>query len=334
MLFPFHGYLLGGSDPATSAVAAAGARRLREGARRYQPGELVARAVADGLLRPTAAPRLFRYRIDDETSGRSVVGLVGEVAVGDLLPHEGTRGGPIDPAPPIEIRPILLVTRAPLPRTRAFGPSASVVEGRRRHAVVAVQGGTPAFEGAPLVIADGHHRTRAVHRSRGAEARTLAMVIGDGGRGLTVGTFHRRFVGVGALPHRVAELFEVRPTQRRGPMPGALLWVQGSGERYLLSPRPEALAAVPEGLRESAAAVAAAALYPALGIAEDVADYVATARSAVRGLGADDAAILMPAVPMESVLTAAESGTPFPPKGTRFAPKPVRGVILRVDPAG
>lgn len=332
MLFPFHGYLLGSSDPTASATAAARARRVRDGARRYQPGPVVGRAVAEGVLRSSTTPHLYRYRIIDETHGREVIGLVGEVPVAHLIPHERTRRSLVEPAPLVEIRPILVVTRAPLPRTRVFGRRAVVVEGVRRHEAAAVQGREPAFEDSALVIADGHHRTRAVRDSRGDDARILAMVIGDSGRGLAVGTFHRRFRGVGRLPAGVDRVFDVASTQRRGVVSGALLWVQGSGERFVLTPRPEAIDRVPAALRGSAAAVAAASLYPLMSVDEEDAEYLATVDSAVRNLAPADAALLMPAVSMETVLAAAEAGTPFPPKGTRFGPKPVRGIVVRVEP--
>jgi hypothetical protein len=331
MLFPFHGYLLGAPGPTTSATAAARARRIRDGARRYQPGPVMARAVAEGILRSSVTPHLYRYSIIDASHGREVIGLVGEVPVADLVPHERTLTSLVEPAPLVEIRPILVVTRAPLPRTRVFGRHAVVAEGGRRHEVAAVQGRLPAFEGSTLVIADGHHRTRAVRDSRGDDSRILAMVIGDSGRGLAVGTFHRRFHGVGTLPVGTDRAFEVTRTERRGVVAGALLWVQGSGERFLLTPRPEALDSVPVPLRGSAAAIAAASLYPLMRAAEEDAQYVATVQSAVRDLAPVDAALLMPPVPMETVLAAADSGTPFPPKGTRFAPKPVRGIVVRVE---
>jgi uncharacterized protein (DUF1015 family) len=87
---------------------------------------------------------------------------------------------------------------------------------------------------------------------------------------------------------------------------------------------------VPSALEGSGAAVAAAALYPVIGVTEADATYVAATASAVRRLGSGDVALLLPPVPMETVLAAAEAGVPFPPKGTRFDPKPVRGLVLRV----
>jgi hypothetical protein len=331
MLFPFHGYLLGSTDATAGATAAARARRIRDGARRYPPGPVMERAVARGALRFSSTPHLYRYRIIDQARRREVTGLVGEIPVAHLIPHERTRRSLVEPAPLVEIRPILVVTRAPLPRTRVFGRRAVVVEGVRRHEAAAVRGREPAFEGSALVIADGHHRSRAVRDSRGDDARILAMVVGDSGRGLAVGTFHRRFRAVGKLPVGAHSVFDVVSTQRRSAVSGALLWVQGTGERFVLTPRPEALDRVPKPLRGSAAAVAAASLYPLMGVDEEDAEYMATVESAVRNLGPADAALLMPPVSMETVLAAAEAGTPFPPKGTRFAPKPVRGLVVRVE---
>jgi len=42
-----------------------------------------------------------------------------------------------------------------------------------------------------------------------------------------------------------------------------------------------------------------------------------------------DAAILLPRVPIPAVFAAASAGTMLPPKGSRFHPKPVRGLVVR-----
>jgi hypothetical protein len=329
MLFPFHGYLGDGSDPTTSAVAAARARRIREDAGRYQPDRVLADAVAQRLLRRPSAPSLFVYRVTLR-SGRTVEGVVGEVPVQGLVPHERTVRRRVEPATVVEIRPVLAVTRDRPPPWTIAGRASVVVEGGRRHEAAPVRVSGPAFGDGPLVIADGHHRVRAVRRTRGPQGRVLTMVIGDGGRGLSVSTFHRVFEGVGPLPVSAGEAFEVTPTDIAGPSRRGLVWVQGSGERFLLTARREVLDAMPEALRSSAAAVAAAALYPRVGLTEDRARYEPTSRAALARLGSGDVALLLPPASMETVLAAAETGTLLPPKGTRFSPKPVRGLILRL----
>lgn len=328
MLFPFRGYLPGSSEPQRSATLASRARRVREDARRYQSAPILERAVANGILRRVDAPHFFAYTVD-RGGLPAVQGLVGEVEIADLLPHEETRDTLVDPPPSVEIRPILLVTRAPTPPVGDMArPAAAAVDGTWLHRVTPVDLRRP-FGDARMVIADGHHRTRAVRAVRGDGARILALVVGDGGRGLRVGTFHRVFTGIGGLPKDLGGVFEAIPTTSRGPIPGSIVWVGGDGERWRLRPTPEALALVPPPLQGSGAALAAAALFPLLGVAEAEASYVSATASAVRRLGPGDAALLLPAVPMETVLAAAEAGIPFPPKGTRFDPKPLRGLVLR-----
>jgi hypothetical protein len=328
MLHPSHAHLLAGAHPVSGAVAGAQARALREEARRYHPAAVFRRAVVDGLVRPSQQPTLFRYRIMGR-SGEIVSGVAGEVSVRDLLPHERTKETGIEPAPPAEIRPILVVTTAMAPEFPDAGDPAVVTEGGLRHEVTVLEAATGLFAGDDLVIADGHHRARAVAATRGPDARILALVVGGSGRGLTVGTFHRRFDGITALPASVADVFSIEATQRRGPTAGSLLWVQGTGERFLLHPRPEALESMPGALLASAAAVASSLLYPRLGAGVVDAGHIATARAAVAALEEHQAALLMPAPPMSAVLAAATAGTLFPPKATRFSPKPVRGLITR-----
>ncbi|MEX2322547.1 MAG: hypothetical protein WEA29_02095 [Acidimicrobiia bacterium] len=330
MLFPFRGYLPRQSVPERSTALATRARRIREDARRYQSALVLDLAIAAGTLRRTRGPRYFSYTM--ERGGVTVVrGLVGEVDIDRLLPHEETRDTLLDPPPPVEIRPILLVTRLPMPVLRGgFGAGAAAEVGTWIHRVRPVD--LPeGFEGTtPMVIADGHHRARAVRSVRGDTARILAMVVGDGGRGLRVGTFHRVFTNVGPLPTRIGGAFEVTPTQSRGPIAGSIVWVGGDGARWRLRPTPDGHARVPSALEGSGAALAAAALYPVVGVTEADATYVASTASAVRYLGPGDAALLLSPVPMDTVLAAADAGVPFPPKGTRFDPKPVRGLVLRV----
>jgi hypothetical protein len=333
MLHPFNGHLLGGPMPVTSALAATRSRRVREAARRYQPAEILRQAVASGLYTAASRPRLYGYRI--VTPSRAVIqGIVGEVPVSDLLSHEETRGSLVEPAPAVEIRPILVVTEGATPDLAESGAPTVVTEGHRRHIVTPLAVAPPQFEGERLVIADGHHRVRAATQTWGPRGRIMALVVGNSGEGLSVGTFHRRFEGVGELPDEVSGVFEVKPTDGCHPVDGALVWVQGSGDRFLLRPLPEALEAVPEPLRGSGAAVAASALYPLLDVDESHARYAATVDEAVSGMGRGDSALLLPSVPMATVLAAAVSGDPFPPKGTRFSPKPVRGAVLRVADAG
>lgn len=331
MLFPFFGYVPAEPEPITSALASRRARRLRDAARRYQPASVISDAVSAGVLRGSGAPRLYGYRVDGPR-GRVVEGIVGVTSAAQLVPHEETRDSLVDPAPPVEIRPILVVSRSPaavsLEVAEAHHP-AIVIDGVWRHTLWPLPSDRPLFEDDRFVIADGHHRSRSVLATSGPDAQILALVVPDGGRGLSVGTFHRRFSGVGGLPPEISNSFKVSPTRRRGPHPNAIVWVSASGDRYLLRPHDSVLSDLSPPLRASMAAVAASALYPLIGVAESEARYVPSTVSAARGLADDEVALLLPSVPMSAVMASAEARIPFPPKGTRFDPKPVRGLVIR-----
>lgn len=328
MLSPFPAYLPTSSEPETGGMVAQRARRIRDGTARYQPDELLQRAVTGGSLRAIADPHLFRYRVT-RTTGQEVRALVGTVDISTLRPHEQTYESLVDPAPAVEIRPILVVTEDPLPALR-LGTNPARARGREgMHEVTPVIGGHDALEGATLVIADGHHRVRSVERARGPHARILAMVVGDGGAGLSTGTFHRVLRDVPSLGGPVGASFDVIPTTRRLPPPGCILWIHASGERLLLTPEPSLLATIPPPLRSSSTAAANAGLYPALGLADRDDEFFSTPAAALQALGPRDAAVLLAPVSMQSVLDTAAAGLTFPAKATRFLPKPLRGLILR-----
>ena len=328
MLFPFPGLVFGARGPFASADASARSRRFRGAVRRYHSPEEVRRAMAEAGLLQVDQPVLFEYRIE-HAGGRVVSGIVGEAPVAELVPHEEVRRR-LTPAAPVEIRPLLAISRAPLPRLAPRGEPVTVTESWRRHSVIPVAPPDGAVDLGPLVLADGHHRSQAVAQTFGPGARTMTMVVGDAGRSLEVGSFHRRFARAASLPPRAGEVFEVEPTKRTTPDEGALIWVEGGGRRYLLRPRLRAVAGIPSNLRRSGAAVAARLLYPLVDVTEEAARYFATARGALSRLAPGEGVVLLPPTAMESVLTAALEGAPFPPKATRFRPKPLRGVVLRL----
>ena len=97
MLHPFPATLLVPRDPAVSrAEAAAWSRTLRDVEGRYQS----AVGVPPRAFRRTRQAHLYRYEV---SSPRGLVyqGLVGEVRLADLLPHEATLGAwALKPTPP------------------------------------------------------------------------------------------------------------------------------------------------------------------------------------------------------------------------------------------
>ena len=82
-------------------------------------------------------------------------------------------------------------------------------------------------------------------------------------------------------------------------------------------------------MRPIGAAVAARLLYPLIGITQDRIEHFSTAAGVSHALKGGDAAILLPRVPIPAVFAAASAGTMLPPKGSRFHPKPVRGLVVR-----
>jgi uncharacterized protein (DUF1015 family) len=64
-------------------------------------------------------------------------------------------------------------------------------------------------------------------------------------------------------------------------------------------------------------------------MSQDRVVHFSTTAGALASLTDADAALLLPRVGIEAVLAAAEAGTLLPPKGSRFRPKPVRGLVVR-----
>jgi hypothetical protein len=302
---------------------------IRDEAGRYQPGSALGRAVSLGDLEGPIGPALFRYEIH-QPYGATVVGLVGITRAAGLVPHEGTVFGISDhPAPAIEIRPILAIVDEPLPLAPALGPRVEVVEASgARHTLAAVE--HQGWEIHRPVVADGHHRRRAVMLTRGDDTTVLTMVVGDSGSGLRAGTFHRVFGEAGELPPSADEAFEIEPVAAPTVTDGALVWVAGgSGQVVELRARAGALATVPEALRGSPAAVAEALLYPLLGVHENDAIHIASWELAIEGVPGRGGALLLPDVEVGALLSAARAGRMLPPKASRFHPKPLRGLVLR-----
>lgn len=297
---------------------------------------MLKQAVAAGLLTVGDGVSLYRYQI--ETDEAVITGLVGVCRAADLVPHEGTiASAPDEPAPSIEIRPILALVEEPLPDLEPVGDIVQSVEpGGARHSIVAVDHTTPLDLAAP-VVADGHHRRRAAMATRGPEATVLTLVVGDSGSGLEAGTFHRVFSHAGSLPLGASEVFDVEPLPSPEVVPGSLVWLDGeSGRVFALTPTSAALGSMHGPLRESPAAVAQALLYPLLGLQEHEAEHAGSTEEALAALPSRGGALLLPPVEIQAVIVAARSGTLLPPKASRFGPKPLRGLVLRAveEPPG
>ena len=332
MLTPFRGYLPAPPGPASVVDAASFARGIRDEAARYQSDHVLELAVTEGRLVRAETAVHYRYTISDD-EGIVMSGIVGAAPVADLLPHEGTVPTPPHPAPIIEIRPVLAITDDALPPSTELGRGVCVLDGEGMEHVVApvsLEGDMPA---GPYVLADGHHRRRAAIQTRGRECSVLALVARAGGERLTTGTFHRRFTTAGPLPAGAGDRFDIEPMYGPRPVPGALVWVDGaSGRAFKLTPRQDALDSMAPAHRDSAAAIAAALLYPLVGVTDDDAVHARTPEIALVDLMPGERTLLLPPIDIIAVLAAGRAGTPLPPKSSRFRPKPLRGLVLRSAP--
>jgi hypothetical protein len=108
--------------------------------------------------------------------------------------------------------------------------------------------------------------------------------------------------------------------------------VATSTTAWLLTPRREALEALPAPWREASPAVARELLYPRLGMSEDSATYVSDGAEAVAAAAGlpDGAALLVAPVSEHAIAEAGEMGIRFPQKTTYFIPKPRAGLAIRV----
>lgn len=260
-------------------------------------------------------------------------GMVGEVRLADLLPHEATLGTwAVKPTPPIEIRPLLAVGEAPLPDLAPAGPEVSVAYGSLVHRLTPLEAPVDGVATGTLVLADGHHRRQGALADLGPAATAMVLVVGSGGAGLRAEAFQRVFRGIGRLPGALERPFSIEPLSRVMPRVGALVWVYASGEGVVLRPRADALQALPAPLRRIGAAVAQHLLYPLLGVDDSDATHYSTTAGARHALAGDDGALLLPRVAVADVVAAARTGVLLPPKGSRFRPKPLRGLLLRDQP--
>lgn len=323
MLTPFRGLTPSPERPDALDDVEAGARRLRDEAGRYQAETVIEQAVQGGGWVWSDAPSMYRYVI--EAGGRRVVGLVGEAALADLIPHEGTiSADPGKPRPALEVRPLLLLTEEALPEVDDIGPIAAFeFPDGAAHSVTPVD--CAGVGGAPFVIADGHHRHRSALRA-GDDPRILSMLVGESGAGLEGGAFHRVFSWAPPLPGEIPG-FDVEATEP-APRRDAVVWCSPDGAAALV-PRPAAVTHLHPAARSSMPLVARDLLYPRLGLSEADAGYADGATEALEAMGTG-AVALMPPADVPAVLRAARAGLLMPPKATRFRPKPARGMVMRV----
>ena len=321
-----------------------------------QAAATLERWCGDGSLRRDDGPRFYVYEMEytaPDGRRRTAAGLLGALDLVELgtrvVPHEETMAKhradrlAVLSATQANIDPIIALSAAPdlapLLATRAAPRLAFTTADGVDHRLfditepdrIATITGTVA--GHAVAIADGHHRyTTALGYRNGRDddgdwTAILALVAPATGSGLTVGPYHRVFPALAFDPDRVTDAFSV---QRHGgpPAPGEIVIVTG-GERFRLSPLPEALGTLPEPWREASTAVARELLYPLLGVTEDDAGYVADANDAIDATPPGGSALLVAPVTERAMSAAGRDGLRFPQKSTYFVPKPRAGLVIR-----
>ncbi len=205
-----------------------------------------------------------------------------------------------------------------------------------------------------IVLADGHHRFETAvtyaaeleddNRGRAGDGAIMALVVELADEQLWVQPIHRMIHGIdtAALRAGIGEHFDVRPAGANVPEGvaaleqemtriGALGLVDRDG-LALLVPRTELaplLEALPPSIRDVDAARFDVGVLPAIGDAEVTYRHDAIATAAHVDKGTADAAILLRAVTVEQIRTAAGAGVRMPQKTTFFAPKPRTGMVFR-----
>lgn len=353
---------------------------------RYQAaGDTIGEWLTAGILVPDDAPHFYGYRMefeDEDGRSRHTQGVIGALALPDpgasttVLPHERTM-----PKAKSDRLALLRATRANLdpiwclslatdlsgvlaePRpARAHGIDRDGVRHRldvldspdQLAAVAATVGG------APIVIADGHHRfeTACAYRDERAAAghddpeagRIMTFVVELTDDELCVRAIHRVLTGLAGCDIRPAlqRAFELedagantpegveslrrRMDARLEPGGGGLGLVDRGG-LALLRPRADALRArldeVDPPVREVDAILFEAGVEPELPDAEVGYRSDAATVAALVEKGAADAAVLLRPVTVGQIRNAAFAGVRMPEKTSFFHPKPRTGMVLR-----
>ncbi len=323
-----------------------------------------------GILRRDEEPSLYIYAMapgGGPGGGRETIGVIGALELqapgeGGILPHESTT-----PRAKSDRLEMLRCCRANLSSVWGLSPATGLtdllaVDGDPsadwlddqdvRHRLWPVADPTliaevsAAVSGAPVVIADGHHRyetslayrdeLRAVEGPGGPADLVMTYVVELSEEHLTVRSIHRLVSGlpVDFDPRpSLEELFEIEEhapttlldeeTTDQMAERGALCLFD-SQRSWMLTPRPASLAGVRD--LDSSRLDAALASLPDHELSYQHGVEQAVAR--VRKGEADWGVLLRPASPRQ-ILEIAHGGKRMPPKTTFFHPKPRTGVVFR-----
>jgi uncharacterized protein (DUF1015 family) len=359
---------LASRNPANSVLVELPEADLQGGRDRYAVAtDLFIRWQAEGILAADPVPCLYPYRMTD-TRGRTSTGVMGALGLADpgqesdILPHEQTL-----PKPKSDRLDLLRATRANLSPiwglsmrsglTATFDPTddepvadAYDDDGVRHQLWVlndqdSIAAIAAAVAGAPVVIADGHHRyeTARAYQSECREANgnqdgphdlVLALIVELAEDQLTVGAIHRVVTGLPQdfdLVDAFSERFDVvRAGANDDRTLSALadsnsLALVTAGAAYLLLPHADTYEEAGNDLDSSLIAVALSHLPP------HESSHVHSVAEAMEAIatGQAQAAFLLRPVTVAQIQEWANERRRMPPKTTYFSPKPRTGIVFR-----
>lgn len=324
-------------------------------------------------------PRLYLYRMtfrDDDGTPRTTSGVIGALALsppgaGDVLPHERTM-----PKPKGDRLELLRAVRANLDPVWGLSladglsalltPQGGAVAACTDHDGVAhevwpiddpdrIDAISHAVGGAPVVVADGHHRfetalayrdeRRAAGDGPGEHDQIMTFVVELADEELCVRPIHRLLGGLGPDLDLRAHLALAFAVHDAGPNePDAVdalrvrmrdehgLGLAEPGRLSLLVPRPDVvgplLADLPAPVRVVDSAIVEVAALPGLDAGVSYRND-ARAVAVLVGKGAYDAALLLKPVTVAQIHACADARERMPEKTSFFHPKPRTGLVFR-----
>jgi len=329
-----------------------GQRSAEETARRW---------LASGALVVEPRPGLYVWRWTQH--GHGVVGVAGALTLPapGVAPHEEVSAGLLADraaelgAGRIQPEPIVLLYDGAQPLAPRVPESSSLVELRlddAQHRVDAVGGPdeaaavNAALADQTLVVADGHHRFRALSELAGNGTRAFVLVVDVRRSDLAVGPIPRVVRGLGwdtVLSTPGAALVDLaddaRLTYLDDAAPGRLRWVVGDRSRLVGMELPvDASTALAEGAAQACGPFAPdvchlhSRLLPAWGVETARLHYSHSWQRALDEATATSGLALEARAPaLTEVMTAARGGTLLPHKATSITPKPRAGLLMLDD---
>ncbi len=325
----------------------------------------------EGTLAVDAAPRLYGYRMEYHDAGgspRATAGVIGALALppkpgdGDILPHERTMAKAKS-----DRLQLLLATRLNLDPIWGLSLAAGLTglvadaageplggcrdEDGNAHSIFAIDDPAQitairdAIAGAPMVLADGHHRfeTACTFRdkcvARGLDpsgaASIMALVVELADEQLSIQAIHRLVTLTPGFETRaaLADACSLTPIASLDEAGDRGLVLVERGALHLLEPRPDVLARAlgdePDVLRTVDAAIVERVIGPRWPDAEwtfrhDAEEIVAQVRN-----GSYDAGLVLRPPTVATTRAAAAARVRMPQKTTFFYPKPRTGLVVR-----